>query len=69
MFAALIIAATGNFAPLIRAQTSDPNGAPGAAGEPYSNMPLIAPIGVRIAKYMDVPAASQGPAIDPAKGS
>jgi len=37
-------------------------------GEPYPNMPSIAPIGVRIAKYFDVPPSSQGPAIDPAKG-
>src|SRR6267142_2393294 len=41
---------------------------PGAASEPYPNMPSIAPIGVRIGKYMDVPAASQGPAVDPSKG-
>jgi len=40
----------------------------GAAGEPYPNMPSIAPIGVKIAKYMDVPDSSQGPTIDPAKG-
>jgi glyoxylase-like metal-dependent hydrolase (beta-lactamase superfamily II) len=40
----------------------------GTAGDPYPNMPSIAPIGVRIAKYFDVPASSQGPAIDPAKG-
>src|SRR5207245_7432736 len=39
----------------------------GAAGEPYPNMPSIASIGVRTAKYMDVPASAQGPAIDPAK--
>lgn len=38
------------------------------AGEPYPNMPSIAPIGVRIAKYFDVPPSSQGPVIDPAKG-
>jgi len=31
-------------------------------------MPSIAPIGVKIDKYMDVPASSQGPTIDPAKG-
>ena len=31
-------------------------------------MPSIAPIGVRIGKYMDVPASAQGPAVDPAKG-
>src|SRR6185369_14782643 len=37
-------------------------------GEPYPNMPTIAPIGVRIPKYMDVPESANGPAIDPAKG-
>jgi glyoxylase-like metal-dependent hydrolase (beta-lactamase superfamily II) len=41
---------------------------PGAPGAPYSNMPAIAPIGVRIGKYLDVPQSAKGPAIDPAKG-
>lgn len=50
------------------AQSASPTGAPGEAGQPYPNMPSIAPIGVRIGKYMDVPASAQGPAIDPAKG-
>src|SRR5262245_45861234 len=40
----------------------------GAAGEPYPNMPSIAPIGVRIEKYMDVPDSAKGPPIDPTKG-
>jgi glyoxylase-like metal-dependent hydrolase (beta-lactamase superfamily II) len=40
---------------------------PGAAGVPYPNMPQIAPIGVRIARYMDVPESAKGPAIDPVK--
>jgi hypothetical protein len=31
-------------------------------------MPSIAPIGVRIDKYLDVPASAKGPAIDSAKG-
>jgi glyoxylase-like metal-dependent hydrolase (beta-lactamase superfamily II) len=31
-------------------------------------MPAIAPIGVRIGKYLDVPEASKGPPVDPAKG-
>jgi glyoxylase-like metal-dependent hydrolase (beta-lactamase superfamily II) len=52
----------------VYAQSDNSNIVQGAAGEPYRNMPLIAPIGVEIAKYMDVPASSQGPAIDPAKG-
>lgn len=42
--------------------------APGAPGAAYSNAPVIAPIGVRIGKYMDVPEASKGPPIDPRKG-
>jgi glyoxylase-like metal-dependent hydrolase (beta-lactamase superfamily II) len=42
--------------------------AQGAPGAPYPNMPAIAPIGVRIPKYMDVPESAKGPRIDPAKG-
>lgn len=34
----------------------------------YPGMPGIPPIGVRIAKYMDVPESAKGPDIDPAKG-
>ena len=40
----------------IRGQSADPTSEPGAAGEPYPNMPPIAPIGVRIGKYLDVPS-------------
>jgi glyoxylase-like metal-dependent hydrolase (beta-lactamase superfamily II)/quercetin dioxygenase-like cupin family protein len=40
----------------------------GAAGEPYPGMPAIAPIGVSIGKYIDVPGSARGPAIDPASG-
>jgi glyoxylase-like metal-dependent hydrolase (beta-lactamase superfamily II) len=50
------------------AQAARSTSAPGEAAEPYPNMPSIAPIGVRIGKYLDVPASAQGPAIDPAKG-
>src|SRR4029450_12101444 len=39
-----------------------------ASDAPYANMPSIPPIGVRIAKYMDVPDSAKGPAVDPAKG-
>jgi glyoxylase-like metal-dependent hydrolase (beta-lactamase superfamily II) len=42
--------------------------APGSPGEPYPHMPSIAPIGERIAKYIEVPASARGPAIDAAKG-
>jgi glyoxylase-like metal-dependent hydrolase (beta-lactamase superfamily II) len=41
---------------------------PGAAGEPYPQMPSIAAIGERTGKYIDVPASAKGPAVDPAKG-
>src|SRR6185436_20256156 len=47
-----------------RAATKEPE----APDAPYPHMPPIAPIGVRIARYMDVPAAARGPAVDPAKG-
>ena len=57
------------FASAARAQSDGGSGEEGAAAaEPYPNMPSIASIGVRIAKYMDVPASAQGPALDPAKG-
>jgi len=41
---------------------------PGAPGQPYPNMPAIAPLGVRIGRHLQVPEASKGPAIDPAQG-
>lgn len=41
---------------------------PGTPGAPYANMPAIAPIGVSLDKYFDVPEFAKGPAIDPAKG-
>jgi len=40
----------------------------GAAGAPYPNMPLIAAIGERTEKYIDVPASSRGPLVDKTKG-
>jgi glyoxylase-like metal-dependent hydrolase (beta-lactamase superfamily II) len=41
---------------------------PPAIGGPYPGLPSVAPIGVKVDKYADVPAASRGPAIDPNKG-
>jgi hypothetical protein len=67
-FAALIVAGFCSFTADVRAQSAVPSSQPGAAGEPYPNMPYIAPIGVRTGKYFGIPASSQGPAIDPAKG-
>ena len=49
-------------------ESRDARPAQAVASDPYPDMPSIAPIGVRIAKYRDVPASAQGPAIDPAKG-
>lgn len=45
-----------------------PHSGPGTPGEAYSNMPAIAPIGVRIGKYMDIPESAKGPPVDAAKG-
>src|SRR5678815_4316881 len=35
---------------------------------PYPNMPVIAPIGARIEKYLEVKESAKGPSIDPKKG-
>jgi glyoxylase-like metal-dependent hydrolase (beta-lactamase superfamily II) len=45
-----------------------PSASPGSPGTPFAHAPKIAPIGVRIDKYLDVPDAAKGPAIDPQKG-
>jgi glyoxylase-like metal-dependent hydrolase (beta-lactamase superfamily II) len=66
--AVLVVTAFGAFVDGARAQAAGSGSAPGEAGEPYPNMPSIAPIGVRIGKYLDVPASAQGPAVDAAKG-
>jgi glyoxylase-like metal-dependent hydrolase (beta-lactamase superfamily II) len=52
----------------LAAQSGTNGPTPGAAGEPYPNMPSIAPIGDRTDKYFDIPESAKGPAIDPAKG-
>ena len=33
---------------------------PGAAGDPYENMPLIAPLGERIGKHIEVNKSAKG---------
>lgn len=68
LVAAVIVAGMSAFAGGAHAQSTGSSGARAEAGEPYPNMPAIPPIGVRIAKYLDVPASAQGPAVDPAKG-
>ena len=62
------VASTFACTPAALVDSRDASSVQGAAGEPYPHMPSIAPIGVRIGKYMDVPASAQGPAVDPAKG-
>jgi glyoxylase-like metal-dependent hydrolase (beta-lactamase superfamily II) len=66
--AMLLVAGACTFTADTRAQSVAPISEQGTAGEPYPNMPAIPPIGVRTGKYLDIPASSQGPAIDPAKG-
>ncbi len=50
------------------AATLDRNPIPGALGTPYPHMPVIAPIGERIGKHIEVPASARGPAVPPEKG-
>jgi glyoxylase-like metal-dependent hydrolase (beta-lactamase superfamily II) len=45
-----------------------PVSGPGQAGNPYPNMPSIAPPGVQIGTYLPVPDAAKGPPVDAAKG-
>src|SRR5215213_6685435 len=66
LLAGLLVA--GIYAAGAYAQSRDSSGEQGSAGEPYPQMPSVAPIGVRTGKYMDVPASALGPAVDPAKG-
>lgn len=49
------------------AESGDTAAPEGVAGEPYPT-PSVAPIGVKIDKYLDVPASALGPTVDPAKG-
>ncbi|TWC07245.1 glyoxylase-like metal-dependent hydrolase (beta-lactamase superfamily II) [Bradyrhizobium macuxiense] len=42
--------------------------APGEAGAAYHDMPAIAPIGVRVDRYLPLPNATAVPPVDPAKG-
>ncbi len=64
----LFVIAAGGSVLSARAQSRDDASVMGVAGEPYPDMPSIAPIGARIGKYMELPDAAVGPAIDPAKG-
>jgi glyoxylase-like metal-dependent hydrolase (beta-lactamase superfamily II) len=40
----------------------------GSPGTPYKEMPALAPVGVRVDKYLEVPESAAGPPIDPARG-
>jgi glyoxylase-like metal-dependent hydrolase (beta-lactamase superfamily II) len=60
--------ATLLISPLTPVSASVHEEVPGAAGEPYPDMPAIAPLGVRIGKHLEMPESAKGPPIDPAKG-
>lgn len=49
------------------AQAGSGGAGPASSNAPYANMPAIAPIGVRIPRYAEVPAAARGPALAPGK--
>ena len=68
LYGALVVAIVCAVFGVVQSQTGNSSREQGTAGQPYPNMPSIAPIGVRSGKYMDVPDSAQGPAIDPAKG-
>jgi glyoxylase-like metal-dependent hydrolase (beta-lactamase superfamily II) len=68
VLAALIAVSMCMFSVTATAQSDAPKSDEGTAGDPYPNMPSIAPIGVRTGKYFNIPASAQGPAIDSAKG-
>jgi len=62
-----LVAVAGAF--LTGAGLAAPSSArPGTPRVPYANMPALAPIGVRVDKYLDVPDSAKGPTIDQAKG-
>ncbi|BCS32635.1 MBL fold metallo-hydrolase [Luteitalea sp. TBR-22] len=50
------------------APTAGASARPGTAGVAYPNMPALAPIGVRMDRYQEVPREARGAPIDPAKG-
>ena len=65
----LVLVAAGHLAtPTVLARLDAALAAPGTPGTPYPAMPALAPIGVRVDRYLDVPEPAKGPAIDPAKG-
>ena len=68
LLACLIIAGINAGIDKAQAQSSTSSRQPQVAKESYPNMPSITPIGMKFAKYIDVPTSAKGPAIDPAKG-
>ena len=63
------ILTTSAFADSGNAERNTSTSAPaGHAGVPFPHAPEIAPIGVRVDKYLDVPESAKGPPIDPQKG-
>ena len=64
-FAAAILGVGMSAAERLSAQAES---VPGRPGKPYVGMPMLAPIGERIDRYLPVPAEDVPPPIDPAKG-
>src|SRR5215212_11901891 len=64
---ALLLAVLCKFSVSAVAQSASDNVA-APVTDRYPPIPSIPAIGVRNGRYLDVPAASRGPAIDPAKG-
>lgn len=62
---AVALATALSIAGLARAESPAPAG---QATVPYPATPEIAPIGMRVDKFLDVPPSAKGPPIDPAKG-
>lgn len=48
--------------------SSQTEASPGEPGAPYLDMPSLAPIGVRVDRYLPIPKDDEAPPIDPAKG-
>jgi glyoxylase-like metal-dependent hydrolase (beta-lactamase superfamily II) len=65
---ALLLAVLCRFSVSAVAQSAASDNVAAPATDRYPPIPSIPAIGVRNGRYMDVPAASRGPAIDPAKG-
>ena len=67
-FAAIVVVASVLWIAATPGTGTRAEAGPGSPATPYANMPAIAPIGVRVDKYLDVPESAKGSSVDPAKG-